>query len=124
VTDVTSTAADGTYGAGAVLPITVTFSEAVTVAGTPQLTLETGASDAVASYTSGSGSSTLTFTYTVAAGQNSPDLDYVSATALALNGGTIRDAASNDAVLTLPAPEPPARSAPQGLSSSTRRRPR
>ena len=34
--------------------------------------------DRAASYSSGSGTSTLTFTYVVAAGQNSPDLDYAS----------------------------------------------
>ena len=56
--------------------ITVTFSEAVTVSGTPQLTLETGSSDAVVNYTSGSGGTTLTFNYTVASGHTSSDLDY------------------------------------------------
>ena len=57
-----------------------------------------------ASYTSGSGTNTLTFTYTVAGGENSADLDYNATTSLVLNGGTIRDAASNDAVLTLATP--------------------
>ena len=55
-------------------------------------------------YTSGSGTATLTFNYTVQAGDTSADLDYISATALALNGGTITDAATNNATLTLPAP--------------------
>src|SRR5437763_601159 len=91
--------------AGASIPVTVTFSEPVTVTGTPQLGLATGSPATTAvNYSSGSGTSTLTFTYTVAAGHASPDLDYLSATALAMNGGTIRDAASNDAVLALPAP--------------------
>ena len=54
-------------------------------------------------YASGSGTSTLTFNYTVAAGQNTADLDYASTAALALNGGSIQDAAGNAAVLTLPA---------------------
>jgi hypothetical protein len=58
----------------------------------------------MASYSGGSGSSTLVFTYVVAAGQNSSHLDYASAGALTLNGGTISDANSNPAVLTLPAP--------------------
>ena len=92
VTNVTSSTANGSYTVGAVIPIQVTFSETVTVTGTPQLTLETGASDAVVNYTSGSGTNTLTFTYTVAAGHTSADLDYVSTTSLALNGGTIKDA--------------------------------
>lgn len=53
---------------------------------------------------SGSGSNTLIFTYTVQSGDTSGDLDYVSTTALVLNGGTIRDGNSNNAVLTLPSP--------------------
>ena len=77
VTSVSSTAANGTYKAGDVLPITVTFSANVIVTGTPQLTLETGSADVVVDYTSGSGTSTLTFNYTVDAGHNSSDLDFV-----------------------------------------------
>ena len=104
VTEVSSALANGNYGTGAVIPITVAFSEAVTVSGTPQLTLETGAADAVANYSSGSGTATLTFQYTVAAGHASADLDYAGTGSLALNGGSIRDATLNNAVLTLPAP--------------------
>jgi len=85
--------------------VTLTFSEPVNVTGTPQLTLETGTTDAVADYTSGSGTDTLTFDYTVAAGHTSADLGYISADALALNGGTIKNLAGDyDADLTLPAP--------------------
>ncbi len=47
----------------------MTFSEIVNVTGTPQLTLETGATDATAVYTGGTGTNTLTFTYTVGAGE-------------------------------------------------------
>jgi hypothetical protein len=95
---------DGSYGIGTVIDVQVTFSEAVTVAtagGTPTLTLNSGGT---ATYLSGSGTATLTFRYTVAAGQTAAALDYASATALSLNGGTIKDAAGNDATLTLPAP--------------------
>ena len=80
------------------------FGAAVTVSGTPQLTLETGSSDAVVDYTSGSGGTTLTFNYTVASGHASNDLDYASTSALALNGGTINDANGNAATLTLASP--------------------
>jgi hypothetical protein len=107
VSYVTSTAANGTYGVGQVIPVTVTFSAVVNVTGTPQLTLETGTTDRNASYASGSGSATLTFNYTVQAGDMSSDLDYTSTTALALNGGTIKDAAGNNATLTLPTPGAP-----------------
>ena len=93
-----------TYIAGDEISIQVTFSETVNVTGTPQLTLETGGSDAVVNYASGSGSSVLTFTYTVGAGNTSSDLDYASTTALALNGGTIQDVGGNNATLTLATP--------------------
>ena len=104
VTGVTSSAPDGTYTVGDTIAIQITFDEAVTVNGTPQLTLETGATDTAANYASGSGTATLTFAYVVAAGDTSADLDYVGTTALAFNGGTIRDLAANDAVLNLPTP--------------------
>nr|WP_285961086.1 Ig-like domain-containing protein [Pseudomonas tohonis] len=104
VSSVTSSTANGTYKAGDVISIQVNFSENVTVSGTPQLTLETGSTDRVVNYASGSGTSTLTFTYTVQAGDTTADLDYIGTTALALNGGSIRDAATNDATLTLASP--------------------
>ena len=104
VSSVSSSTADGSYNAGEVIPITITFSEAATVTGTPQLTLETGTTDAVVDYSSGTGTAILTFNYTVAAGENSADLDYVNTAALALNSGTITDAAGNNADRTLPTP--------------------
>ncbi|GGE87017.1 hypothetical protein GCM10011317_50150 [Niveispirillum cyanobacteriorum] len=105
VTGVTSSTNDGSYNAGDTVSIQVTFSEAVTVTGTPQLTLETGTTDRVVNYASGSGSSTLTFTYTVQAGDTSADLDYISTSALALNGGTIvATSGGATALLTLATP--------------------
>jgi len=104
VTSVTSTKTNGSYPVGATIPITITFNQTVTVTGTPQLTLETGATDAVVDYASGTSTATLTFNYVVAAGENSSDLDYISAAALTLNSGTIKDASGNVATLTLPTP--------------------
>ncbi|MBE9099294.1 hypothetical protein [Vacuolonema iberomarrocanum] len=103
VANVTSPLADGTYRVGDIIPITITFSEVVTVTGTPTLTLETGATDAVASFVEGSGTDTLTFNFTVQAGEATDDLEYVAGNSLALAGGaTIVDAAGNAATLTLP----------------------
>ena len=102
VLNVTSADANGTYIFGQTISIDVSFSESVTAAGTPQLTLETGSSDAIVNLSSGSGSSTLTFDYTVGSGQSSSDLNYQSTGALSA-GTSIRDAALNDANLTLPA---------------------
>ena len=104
VTGVDTTETDGTFGIGQTIDITVTFDEAVVVTGTPQLTLETGGSDAVVDYSSGTGSTVLTFVYTVASGHVSSDLDYVGTSSLALNSGTIKDAQNNAAVLTLASP--------------------
>ncbi len=93
----------GDDGPGTVVPLTVNFSEAVTVntsGGVPTLTLSNGAT---ASYVSGSGTNALVFNYTVGAtgsGQDAADLAMAAASALTLNGGTIKDAAGNAAVLT------------------------
>jgi hypothetical protein len=106
ITSVSSTASDTYYRAGDIIPISLTFSEAVTVVttgGTPTITLETGASDQSVSYSSGSGSTTIIFNYTVQAGDTSSDLNYVATNSLALNSGTIKDSAGNNATLTLPA---------------------
>jgi uncharacterized repeat protein (TIGR02543 family) len=99
VTSVSSTTADGSYKTGAVIALTLNFSEAATVTGIPTLALNSGGT---ASYSSGSGTTVLTFNYTVANGQNSTDLDYSSTSALSLSGGTVKDGSGNDATLTLP----------------------
>jgi DNA-binding protein len=105
VTNVSSTKGNGSYKAGEVISIQVTFDEAVTVSGgTPGLVLETGSTDQTASYSSGSPGTTLNFSYTVQAGDSSADLDYFSTAALVANGATLRDALNNDATLTLPTP--------------------
>ncbi|WP_194852315.1 BspA family leucine-rich repeat surface protein [Nonlabens antarcticus] len=104
VKSVSSSTANGTYKTGEQITILVEFSDAVSVTGLPQLILETGDTDRVVDYVSGSGTAQLTFLYTVQAGDNSVDIDYVSTNSLALNGGTIQNASSKDAVLTLPVP--------------------
>ena len=100
----TYVAADGGNPASPPITVNVAFSEPVFVSGIPQLALNAGAG-AVATYFGGSGTTTLSFSYTVTPGNNSPDLDYTSISALSLPGGaTIMDAAGNNAVLTLAAP--------------------
>jgi len=91
--------ADGTYKAGDLLSFTVEASETVTVNGSPRLALTIGSSTVYADYVSGSGTSTLVFRYQVQAGDN--DADGITVGALAANGGTLRDSAGNNAVLTL-----------------------
>ncbi|MFN8720107.1 MAG: beta strand repeat-containing protein, partial [Rhodospirillales bacterium] len=55
--------ANGAYNEGDSVSVTVAFSEAVTVTGTPQLTLDIGGGR-TANYASGSGTDALVFTYT------------------------------------------------------------
>jgi len=81
--------------------VTVTFSENSPVTGTPQLTLAVGDENQPANYTSsGSGDTTKVFKYTIQAGDNDTNGISIRADALALNSGTIRDAAGNNATLT------------------------
>ena len=133
ISAVSSINADGTYGTGARITLSLRFSEAVTATGNgglPSLLLETGAIDRSAIYSSGSGTDTLTFAYTVQAGDTSADLDIAATNALALNGSTITDGAGNNATLSLPTPGAPGSLAanaalvirgtiPQSLSIST-----
>jgi len=104
IEEVSSSNSDGIYKEGEKIDIEIVFSEIVEVTGTPQLSLETGITDAIVDYSSGAGSNTLIFTYTISPGHNSIDLDYKSSNALSLNGGSIKDKMNNDANLILPVP--------------------
>lgn len=64
---------DGTYTAGQDLEFTVTFSGAVSVAGTPSLPITIGATPRNATYVSGSGTGSLVFRYQVLAGDSDSD---------------------------------------------------
>ena len=88
------TAGGGTVGVGATVIFTVAMSEAVSVTGTPSLSLSSGGK---ATYAGGSGSGSLVFTHTVAAGQSAADL---TVTAFNLEGGTVSDVAGNAASLS------------------------
>jgi hypothetical protein len=100
ITAITSTSADGDYALGDQINITVTFSEELTLQGGNLLvTLETGDTDRQVSIAPFSDSDEVTATYTVQAGDESNDL---TVSAIALSAGTLQDAASNDAVMTVP----------------------
>ena len=102
-TVVSVSATDGFYKEGATLSISLTFSEAPTVTGTPQLALNTGnTSDGIASYT-GDDTTTVTFTYTVREGDDTRNLAYTGTDALSLNEGTIQTRTNLATKLTLPA---------------------
>ena len=91
--------ADGGYAIGDEIEVGLTFSEAVTVSGAPQITLNVGGQNRTAAYSEGSGNAQLVFSYTVAAGDEDTDGIAVVANSLALNDGTIR-AGATDATLT------------------------
>ena len=90
---------DDTYGTGDTIQVTATFSENVTVTGTPELEIDIGGETKTASYSSTSGDK-VKFTYTVALGDSDDDGISIDANSLGLNGGTIRDNADIDAVIT------------------------
>src|SRR6476661_7202844 len=98
ITSVTSTTPDGSYNTTGNINVTVNFSEAVTLAGgNMSVALDTGGTVTIAPFT---GTSAVG-TYTPAAGQNSPDLNSTGIT-LAV-GATLKDAAGNNATLTIAA---------------------
>jgi VCBS repeat-containing protein len=94
--------ANNTYKAGQNLDFTVNYNENIivdTTDGTPSIALTIGATTRYATYQSGSGSNALLFRYTVQAGDN--DSDGICVGALSANSGTLCDAATNNANLTL-----------------------
>jgi uncharacterized repeat protein (TIGR02059 family) len=97
---ITSTpGADSIYGAGETITATVGWSETVTVSGSPRIPIQ-GLSSKFFNYSSGSGSTSLTFNYVVTSGDVDRDGISLSANSLALNSGSIADAALNSASLT------------------------
>ena len=91
--------ASGVYRIGDEVQVTVTFSENVTVTGSPQLELATDPRNRTAAYESAEGSGVV-FSYTVAQGDWDNNGIATSANKLTLNGGSIKDAANNDADLS------------------------
>ena len=88
---------DGTYAAEDEIRVTVTFTQAVEVSGSPELGLRVGREVKRAPYQSGAGSSELVFTYQVAEGDQDRDGVSIEAGSLLLDEATIRDPAGNTA---------------------------
>ena len=85
------------FKAGDTVSIVATFTENVTVTGTPRIPLNVNFVTRYATYASGTGTTQLTFTYTVQATDNANTPGQFALFApLDLNGGTIKDAAGND----------------------------
>lgn len=88
----------GTYTTGQNLDFVVNFDENVVVTGNPTLGLTIGSAGKSATLLSNSGN-TITFRYVIESGD--VDANGITIGNLNLGGGTIRDAAGNNAVLTL-----------------------
>ena len=88
----------GVYRIGDAVEVTVTFSEEVAVTGQPRLQLAVGSAARSADYESVEGS-TVVFSYTVVESDSDTDGIGIGASKLTLNGGSIKDAASNSANL-------------------------
>ena len=94
--------AGDTWRLGDTIEVRAAFDKAVTVDttnGTPWLALTVGANTRQAEYESGTGTAALTFSYTVAADDEDTDGVSVAAGSIALEGGTLRDAAGDGAAL-------------------------
>ena len=91
---VTSTPqSNATYAHGETIQVTLTFSEAVTVTGTPRLKIDMDPAhwgEKLAAYHDGNGTTTLTFTHRVVEPNLSTQGIAVLANSLELNGGTIQ----------------------------------
>jgi Flp pilus assembly pilin Flp len=97
--------ADGAYEGGESLDFTVSFDEAVLVAGgVPRLALTVGSATVYADYVSGSGGTDLSFSYTIPG--SDADSDGIDlAGAIDPNGASLKDAAGNDAGLSFTPPD-------------------
>ena len=95
-------APDGSWTAGDTVRMTLAFSEAMTVdtaAGTPSVGIALDGDARSAAYASGTGTASLVFGYEVTSDDGTVAAVTVTADSLAVNGGTIRDAAGRDADL-------------------------
>lgn len=92
--------ADGNYDTGEAVSFTVVFSQAVTVVNSPRLVLTVGDVTRYAYYASGSGTTNIVFTYVPGASDVAALGEFEVSSPINMNGGTIKDAAMNNAVVT------------------------
>jgi hypothetical protein len=78
----------------------VTFDQQVTVTGEPRIKLNIGGRSVDAVYSAGAGTSVLTFSCTINDGNNDSNGISLDANSLSLNGGTIKNANNEAALLT------------------------
>ncbi len=96
LTSISDNPTNGAATVGEVIHLTLSFSEAVIVSGTPTLSLN---DNGVATYAGGSGTGSLNFNYIVSA--NDSAVSELLATTFNLNGGAVHDASGIIALLSL-----------------------
>ena len=123
--DITGTGADGYYGPGDTIRVTMSFTETVTVdtaGGTPSLGLALVTNDSsvnrTASYIAGSDTKQLVFEYRTTTADGTFDELQVVRHSLAMNGGTIRNAGGVDVLLVNPFSSVSPVNNPQGATLS------
>ena len=100
--------ASGNYVVGETLEINVTFSEPVTVTGTPSLGFTVGATSRTADYNSSESTNTnLVFRYSVVEEDSDDDGIELTPTLTLPANATIQDSTNNNAVLTFTPPDFP-----------------
>ena len=102
ITEITFVTAAFDKSAGGNIDVLVRFNEAVDITGTPRVSITNGNQGTgsgrgphLANYLSGTGSNEITFRCTIAAANaatNAGDVLVIGANAMALNGGTVKDA--------------------------------
>jgi len=102
ITEITFVTTAFDKSAGGNIDVLVRFNEAVDITGTPRVSITngnqgsgTGRGPHLANYLSGTGSNEITFRCTIAAANaatNEDDVLVIGANAMALNGGTVKDA--------------------------------
>ena len=102
ITEITFVTASFDKSAGGNIDVLVRFNEAVDITGTPRVSITngnqgsgTGRGPHLANYLSGTGSNEITFRCTIAAANaatNADDVLVIGTNAMALNGGTVKDA--------------------------------
>lgn len=97
-----SSPANAYYTVGQMLTFTITYDQAVTVTGTPQLSVTIGSNTHTLNYSGGSGTTSITFTgYTLASSDFSMT-NGVTALSISLNGGTMENSGGINANLRSP----------------------
>ena len=102
ITEITFVTTAFDKSAGGNIDVLVRFNEAVDITGTPRVSITNGNQGSgsgrgphLANYLSGTGTNELTFRCTIAAANaatNADDVLVIGANAMALNGGTVKDA--------------------------------